>query len=147
MSRIAKVARTAGANTLLVLGLGSAVYGQAPTEGVTSSRVLRAIAVRAPIPPYPEKSLLTHAEGVAVAELRVRPDGRVASVRVLEAPDQAIRESVATTLRKWQFEAHSGRVILTGKLTFYFRISPDGNGSVSDTAKDELEQNPKKIPL
>jgi hypothetical protein len=64
--------------------------------------------------------------------------GRVTQVRVLEAPDAAIREAVESTVRRWTFASvqPDGAIKATriqGKLTFYFHIR-DGAAAVENPA-------------
>jgi TonB family protein len=62
------------------------------------------------------------ANGVIVAEVVVDTDGHVATVSVVESPNQVLNTAVVKALSQWRFEpfrTKTGRVRLRSKLTFY----------------------------
>jgi TonB family protein len=101
----------------------------------------RRLAIEKPMPAYPADSLSSGASGVAVAAIATGPDGRVTSVEILEAPDEAIAEAVRKTLSTWAIlmRPPPGETLqyqLTSKITLYFRIVK-GKGHVA---------NPEDLP-
>ena len=93
------------------------------------------------LPAYPAASLTKSSQGVTVSEVRVDEKGAVVDVIVLEAPDDAIKQSVRNTLRRWRFEPTvvEGKPIrVRGKITVYFSIK-DGVGRVQK-AEDRAEE-------
>ena len=80
------------------------------------------------MPDYPLASIAQGMTGVAVAVVRVEERGRVASVEMLQSPDNAIGDSVRRALRKWTFApvtvtGSSTKTEVWGKVTFYFAIT------------------------
>ena len=124
---------------LLALGLGfaySRVRTGAENEHLTgrvSGPAMRSQALSNPMPRYPAASLARGIVGVAVAEVSVDTQGRMDSIRILEAPDAAIARSVGDALSRWRFatpEPVLGRPVkLTSRLAFYFVID-HGEGRV-----------------
>ncbi len=99
--------------------------------------VFRSQAVLAEIPKYPHESLSMGHQGTAAVDLSVSEVGKVITVDVLEAPDEAIRKELSGTLFKWRFKitrvAESGAAVATkGRLLFLFRKDKNGNPEVID---------------
>jgi rhodanese-related sulfurtransferase len=128
---------------ILVSGLTVAAYSQySSVQGVDSSKpgimndmTLRGIATTAPVPTYPSTSVAKKVTGVAVAAILLDRSGHLQSLNVLQAPDDAIGQSVHEALTRWVFRPIG--VPMKGKLFFYFTIKK-GSGSVSSPA----EMNP-----
>lgn len=58
------------------------------------------------------------------------------AVRLLQAPDDAIADSMVQTLMKWRFNTRGAPVEYCGKLSYYFRLIPSGSRVI---AGDETE--------
>lgn len=89
----------------------------------------REAAISHPLPKYPPDSVQRGSEGVAVASIATGLDGRVESVRVLQAPDDDIGHAVRAALEQWTFGTYyslvDGQRIpmrIESRMTFYFRI-------------------------
>ncbi len=106
----------------LVIVKRSAVV--APTSEV-STEVFSTSATVTVMPEYPGPSLAHGIAGVAVALATSDAAGRVASVAMLEAPDEPIAVSVQTALSKWVFALGGKR----GRVIFYF-VLENGKGRV-----------------
>jgi hypothetical protein len=109
---------------------------------------IRRAATSKPLPRYPPASLAAKRIGVAVAAVVSDPSGRMASVTILESPDEAIGAAVRDALVQWVVPAVtvSGRTEpfgVRGKITFYFRIV-NGEGRVFHP--EELPGGPKPEP-
>lgn len=94
--------------------------------------VMRNRAIRKVTPVYPLDSIKLRHHGVAVGEVTVNHAGKVTAVKVLQAPDDDIKASVASALRQWTFKPetiHGVPVDFIGTLTFYFEIK-DGKSDV-----------------
>ena len=102
--------------------------GQAnvPGTGWTMERVLREQATKTVRPEYPETALKHHQVGVAVVNIHLATDGSVSRARILEAPSEAIGQSVCDAVLQWRFNpilgAEGKPEAVSGKLTFYFEI-------------------------
>ena len=101
----------------------------------TSQTAIEDLALRKPYPRYPARSLENGATGVAVASIRLGPDGRMDQVDVLEAPDADIADALRDALEHWTlpralFEEHPrGLHKLSATMVFYFLIEA-GEGRV-----------------
>jgi len=114
--------------------LPALVIAATPAQVLVGIGVLRHEAERVVMPEYPSVSFVDGHKGPAVAEVRVSIDGKVAHIRMLEAPDQAIAESVSSAVQKWRFHPFSvaGRAVeVISRVVFYFRIV-DGKPFVID---------------
>ncbi len=86
-------------------------------------------------PSYPEVSIASGTEGLAVALLEFGKSGNVTRVDVLQSPDDPIKKSVASCAERWRIlpvdspdsQVHrlgaSAETRRTGKLYFYFIIA------------------------
>jgi len=84
------------------------------------------------VPAYPVSSVKSDHQGLSVVELDIRPDGAVAHFTVLQAPDDATRNSVGRCAAQFRAAPKPGGAAKTarrGKLFFYFVISA-GRGEV-----------------
>jgi rhodanese-related sulfurtransferase len=109
---------------------------------------IRRVATKKPLPVYPAESLAKKSTGVAVALIVSSGEGRVASVAVLETPDNAIASAVREALLNWEIPAtkvvgRSEPYGVRGKVTFYFQIV-NGRGLVANP--DDLPGGPKPEP-
>lgn len=98
----------------------------------TNDAGLRKLAVAAPTPIYPRRSLNRRVSGVAVIEVEVNSEGQVHGLKVVEAPDTEIAEAVQEAVRKWTFRSTGTPV--RGTLIFYFRLH-GVKGDVSSPAE------------
>jgi rhodanese-related sulfurtransferase len=132
-----------------IVALGFAMLARPSTAQVTSPGAAvmgedgwRKIATNRVMPTFPTTSLTAGAQGVAVAYVTSSPDGTMARVDVLEAPDAAIGTSVQTALMKWRITALTpgarGPRHYEGRITFYFKILK-GHGSVLNP--EQIEGN------
>lgn len=127
-----------GAAALLVCWLSVA---DLPTYAAQSTKTLkisegsmRRLAVETVMPVFPKESRRRLVQGVVVAQVEVSEKGGVETVKVLEAPDDAILKCVSQTLKKWRFKPSTIQgepVRVVGKLTFYFSIDR-GNPRVTN---------------
>jgi len=113
---------------------------QSNTVGMAESSIRR-VATTKPLPAYPAESIARESSGVAVAAVASGVDGLMASVTVLEAPDDAIAAAVREALLNWEVPptnvtGRSETYGIRGKVTFYFRIV-NGRGQVA---------NPEDLP-
>ena len=119
---------------------GSAACGSNPQPfRRTGEQNFRALAVRVVTPRYPSDLAISGLQGVAVAELRVGPDGRVRSVSVLQSPHPEITREMQSALTQWQFSVPAmpgalSTALLHGKLTYYFVVN-GGQGAVLTAAE------------
>jgi TonB family protein len=91
--------------------------------------LVRQAAVEAPLPIYPEISILKKHHGVAVAEAVIGADGSITDIKILQSPDQSIASSVERTLRSWRFrpyKVYDHATSFRSRLIFYFDL--DGSG-------------------
>lgn len=100
----------------------------------TSERSVRARATNKIMPAYPSTSLRAKAEGVAVALIEANPAGTVETVRVLQAPDDAIAAAVRDAVKQWtvpelKVAGSAQHYVTQARLTFYFQIA-GGRGRV-----------------
>lgn len=94
---------------------------------------IRASASKIVMPQYPESSRKKRVQGVAVAELVYSGNGDVTNVKVLESPDNDVRQAVIDAIKQWKFRPSTikGKPLsVRGKLTFYFTIDRRGQPSV-----------------
>jgi TonB family protein len=108
----------------------------------------RRAATRKVTPAYPAASVARKSAGVAVASFTSDPSGKVQSVTILEAPDEAIAAAVREAVEAWEFSpitvmGESGPSGLRGKLTFYFRVN--GNKGMVANPED-MPGGPKPEP-
>jgi len=127
--------------TVAVLIMCSASFAQRVVK--TSEGSIRRRATTLVMPVYPRALLHKRSAGVAVAAVRLKLDGRMERVDILEAPDPQIAAAVATALNRWivpemQVVGSTERFQTVGKLTFYFLIR-NGNGVVLNP--DEMPGN------
>jgi len=90
-----------------------------------SPMIVRQSAVASPMPQYPTSSIQSHHQGVAVAEIQISVSGTPSNVSILQAPDEAIANSLATALGAWRFRKYVGdpKVLqLRTRLIFYFTL-------------------------
>lgn len=92
---------------------------------------------------YPPDLLKRGIQGVVVLELLLTTEGRVAVAKVLQAPTPELGKVVAATVNNWLFSpVRAGRgqeskpAEVESKLTFYFRVMPDGRGTVVEPSAD-----------
>jgi TonB family protein len=77
------------------------------------------------LPSYPAGSIRRSAEGLVALDVVVGAEGRVTSVNVYIAPDDAIRGSVEQTLSHWRFRratVHGIAHPCLARLVIYFRL-------------------------
>jgi len=120
---------------------------QSNTVGMAESSIRR-VATKRPLPAYPAESIARKSSGVAVAAVASGVDGRMASVTVLEAPDDAIAAAVREALLAWEIPStkvmgRSEPYGIRGKVTFYFQIV-NGHGRVANP--EDLPGGPKPEP-
>jgi rhodanese-related sulfurtransferase len=125
---------------LVVVAVSAGEARQLKTVMLAESQARR-LAIEKPMPAYPADSASSGAAGVAVAAIATGPDGRVTSVEILEAPDEAIAAAMRSTLFAWEIPMRPppGETLqyqLMSKVTFYFRIVK-GQGRVA---------NPEDLP-
>lgn len=92
---------------------------------IVPEAVLRKLAKKMVMPKYPDGATKRGVKGRAVAEVNIDKQGNLIDVRVLEAPDQEIEQSVIRAIKQWKFSPatvseHKLSVNVRGKLTFYF---------------------------
>jgi len=114
----------------------------------TAESGIRRLATQKPSPVYPPASIAQKRTGVAVATIVSQPDGRVTTVTVLEAPDDATGAAVREALLKWVIAPMTvmGRTEpygVSGRVTFYFRIEK-GQGRV--LSPEEMPGGPMPEP-
>jgi TonB family protein len=122
--------------------------GQANAVRMQESSIRR-VATNKVLPDYPPGSIAAQRSGVAVAAIVSDTEGRVSSITVLESPDAAIGQAVRAALGQWkvpptQVAGRPERIGLSGKITFYFRIT-NGRGRVFHP--EEMPGGPKPEPL
>jgi TonB family protein len=105
-------------------------------QSKTSEWGIRNSATKAPKPVYPKTAIDKGITGVVVASLFIRPDGRMETVVILEAPDPSLATAVREAVNQWTFQPDPWKNSVTGRLTFYFRIV-NGMGRVLE---------PKEMP-
>jgi TonB family protein len=117
---------------VVVLACVDLVFAQSKT----SEWGIRNSATKDPRPVYPKTAIDKGITGVVVASLLIRPDGRMETIVILEAPDPSLATAVREAVNQWTFRPDPWKNSLTGRLTFYFRIV-NGRGRVLD---------PKEMP-
>ena len=120
---------------LLVMSLVPSRAGAVPPVIRIDELSLRRAATKIVMPAYPAESQQRGAQGVAVAELVFDGGGDVYRARILEAPDEPIRQAVMDAVRQWKFKPQTLKgeaVYIRGKLTFYYRIEKNGAGRVDN---------------
>ena len=104
----------------------------------TPEQVFRKLISKLVMPVYPDAARRRGERGVAVAEVLVDEQGRLADVQILEAPSAEIGEAVIAAVRQCRFsaaESDGGPIRVSGKLTFYFVIDRDGLARVENPRK------------
>lgn len=139
--------RTALSSSLLAAVLSTGVMAQSNTVKMAESSIRR-VATAKPAPAYPATSLQQKRSGVAVARIASHPDGRMATVTVLEAPDDATGAAMQAALMTWVIPpvtvaGRSEQHGVTGKVTFYFRVEK-GQGRVF--SPEEMPGGPMPEP-
>lgn len=120
---------------LILFGFSHHAYGQGSdlqrvdtsNPGIMNDQGLRGITTTAPAPSYPATSLGRKVTGVAVAAILIDQNGHLQSLKLLQAPDEAIGRSVHDALMRWTFRPTG--IPMKGKLFFYFTIKR-GAGTV-----------------
>jgi rhodanese-related sulfurtransferase len=78
-------------------------------------------------PEYPAASVKRRSSGLAVAEVMFDTAGHPQLVTVIEAPDDEIRQAVATAINHWEFKqitARNRELKGSGTVTFRFVLDP-----------------------
>jgi rhodanese-related sulfurtransferase len=127
---------TVAIGLILCLVPGSAAAAQAQGAVKSSEWGLRSRAKASPMPAYPRESLAEKISGVAVAAVLFGVDGKLASIDILEAPDEHMAAAVRDAVERWnvpgaQVMGRDERSPIQGKLTFYFQVR-NGKGVVLD---------------
>lgn len=144
----AEALRLVLATALLVSVPAGGAARQARTISM-SEFTIRRVATSKPMPVYPAESVARKRSGVAVAAITSEAHGRVTTVTVLEAPDDAIGAAVRDALLKWEIPPTTvaGRPEpygVRGKVTFYFQLA-GGRGRVANA--EDLPGGPKPEPV
>jgi hypothetical protein len=139
--------KTTALAALCVISAAAVTAEQSNTLRMQESTIRRE-ATQKRLPIYPPASLARKASGVAVAAIASAPDGRVVTVDILEAPDDAIGEAMRAALLEWRIPPMTvvGRPEqygVRGKITFYFRVV-SGRGQVLNP--EEIPGGPKPEP-
>lgn len=95
----------------------------------TAEPVFRKLISNLVMPVYPDAARRQGQHGIAVAEVLVDEQGKVADVQMLEAPSAEVGDAVIVAIRQCAFnaaESDTGPIRVSGKLTFYFIIGRDG---------------------
>lgn len=75
------------------------VGASAQAQGLRPPTLEHRVAAEVPV------AGLTSPPGVAIAEVVISPDGKIARARILRAPDLAgLTDAVVTSLRDWRFQ-------------------------------------------
>jgi TonB family protein len=111
-----------------------------PVRFKAGDKELRELAIKAPLPIYPPKSLAKKVAGVAVATIRVDAKGTPEAVAVLQSPDAATGRAVHDALMQWIFKPAFGSGS-DGILVFYFHIK-GRSGVVLSPAEMRALTNP-----
>jgi TonB family protein len=83
------------------------VNAQVPVKAAVSG-----VAVYAPHPEYPVAARRSHWTGRGIFRCKLRPDGTVSSVEVLQSTEHAILDQAAiAALRQWRFKVHGGDLV------------------------------------
>jgi TonB family protein len=132
-----------GSATVAGSSIGERVAGtqQVPQLARMHEIPIRRLAINKVTPQYPAGPLSRRSQGVAVAAIRISPEGKVLSCRVLESPHDEIGNVVCAAATLWTFQPVTYNVkgteypiAVDTKLTFYFGIGPDGQGVVTEPA-------------
>ncbi len=133
-----------------VLAVSAPLLSHAPQTSTVNKAEssIRRVATKKPMPLYPAESVAKKSTGVAVAAIASGVDGRVASVTVLEAPDDAIAAAIRDALLNWEIPptsvmGRSEQYGVRGKITFYFQIT---NGRSRVANAEDLPGGPKPEP-
>ena len=124
----------------IILVVSGAIRAGATIVWIGSVPLRQQAAKVAPLH-YPVSSVSARRGGVVSAELRVSNEGVVTDVKVLEAPDEAISNSVGLSLRQWRFSpivVNGSAVEVRGRLVFYFRVNEGGQGVIIDAAESKM---------
>lgn len=100
-------------------------------------QALRKRARKILMPRFPEDAKKRGVTGTSVAEVEIDETGKVASVRVVQAPDELIKVALTDAINQWRFRPltiEGAPVRIIGKLTFHYVI---------DRGKASVE-NPKR---
>ena len=127
---------------IVILGQST---GIAQAIGHTNEWNFRRNAVLAVTPAYPADALRSRASGVVVAQLTMNPSGVPDEIRIVQAPCQAIVNSVLDALKQWRFAKPLRHVTLTGKLYFYFVMDEANRGQV--LSAEEAWDRGIRLPL
>jgi hypothetical protein len=103
---------------------GSAQTSMPPLAHFGSTALLKWTA-KTKVPSYPSESVKANVTGLAVADLKIDQHGRVTSVAVDRAPDEAIRKAVSNAMFAWSFREAKIRGVahrMEGRVFVYFRI-------------------------
>jgi TonB family protein len=138
--------RTLTAFFMIVPAAAAALQG--PSLVNMGEFTVRRVATAKALPDYPAASVARKTAGVAVAAFTSDTSGKVASVTILEAPDDAIAAAVRAAVERWQIPPVTVRGVSQphghfGKLTFYFRIV-GGKGVVSHP--EDMPGGPRPEP-
>jgi len=83
------------------------VNAQVPVKGAVSG-----VAVYAPYPDYPVAARRRHWTGRGIFRCKLRPDGTVSSVEILQSTGHVILDQAAiSALRQWRFKVHGGDLV------------------------------------
>ena len=108
--------------TLLAGASAGAIDGAAAKARVPEA-VVRKLATKAVMPEYPESSVRAKTQGVAVVAVSIDENGKLRSVDLVEAPDEATGNAVVKAVQQWEFQralTEGNPVAVLGKITFYF---------------------------
>jgi len=95
--------------------LAIAACAQTPNNGASLS-VRHFVA-----PAYPVVARIARVQGTAVAEVTIKADGAVDSVKVISA-FPLLRDSVETALKQWSFQTSAGTTL---RVTTLFELADD----------------------
>jgi len=105
---------------------------------------LRAMAITTVMPIYPAEALRRKLHGRVVIEIVTDSAGEVASMRVLESPEDLFSDAVQAAVKRWRFRpvtANRQSWSVSGRLVFYFR-EVQGKAIVVDAAAERLRTRP-----
>lgn len=110
------------------------------TTLLVGMHVFRAHTAAAALPEYPASARKAGHTGRVTADVLVSPQGKVTDVTIIEAPDEAIADSVKSAVGRWVFGSfktkdYPGTFAVKGRLIFYFRLE-DGKPQVIDAAAE-----------
>ncbi len=120
--------------------LVSALANDEPKEPIilVSPMIFRTHATTVLLPEYPSYSQKAGHVGRVTAEVDIAGNGKTTAIRILEAPDSAMGDSVRSALLKWAFRPfrrmdNQSALAARSRLIFYFSIK-DGKATVVDGA-------------